>query len=158
MNKNAYLADFGIAKQLNGHANGHEDQEGTLIGSPAYLSPEQIRSEPIKPQTDIYSLGLLIYEMLTGVRPFQGPTPVAYLQQHLNEMPPSILEHNQDLPPELDLLLARAMAKDPALRFESVIEMLSELDRVMLPLTAQSFQVELSPELVDMTTQALAEV
>lgn len=155
--QNAYLADFGIAKQLNG-ANGHDDQEGTLIGSPAYLSPEQIRSEPIKSQTDIYSLGLLIYEMLTGVKPFQGPTPIAYLQQHLNEMPPSILEYNPDLPPEIDLLLARAMAKDPALRFDSVMEMLSEMDRILLPLAVEGMQVELSPALQDMTTQAMAEV
>jgi serine/threonine protein kinase/DNA-binding XRE family transcriptional regulator len=70
---NAYLADFGIAKNL-GSPDDHT-QTGMIIGSPAYISPEQINTEPVRPQTDIYSLGVMVYEMLTGAKPFTGPRP-----------------------------------------------------------------------------------
>src|SRR5689334_4775711 len=77
--QNAYLADFGIAKNL---ARPAEESAfgGVYVGSPAYSSPEQIRAEPITAQTDIYALGVLLYELLSGHKPFDGPTPVAYIQ------------------------------------------------------------------------------
>ncbi len=75
---NAYLADFGIAKNLGNPNLADMTQPGMVIGSPAYFSPEQIMAEPVKPQTDIYSLGIMLYELLTGQKPFQGPTPIAY--------------------------------------------------------------------------------
>ncbi|MGH6961717.1 MAG: protein kinase domain-containing protein [Dongiaceae bacterium] len=88
--ENAYLADFGIAKNLGNPNLEDVTQIGAFIGSPAYSSPEQIRAEPIRPQADIYSLGVMLYELLTGDRPFIGPTPLDLIQQHLSApMPPS---------------------------------------------------------------------
>ncbi len=84
-NSNAYLADFGIAKYIDQTNPAGLTLEGTVIGSPAYFSPEQILAESVKPQADIYSMGIMLYELLSGRKPFRGPTPFAYVQQHLNE-------------------------------------------------------------------------
>jgi serine/threonine protein kinase/DNA-binding XRE family transcriptional regulator len=89
---NVYLADFGIAKHLDNGHGAEATMEGTVIGSPAYISPEQILAEPVKPQTDIYSLGVMLYELLTGHKPFKGPTPYAFIQQHLTEPLPLLAE------------------------------------------------------------------
>jgi serine/threonine protein kinase/DNA-binding XRE family transcriptional regulator len=111
---NAYLADFGIAKHLDEWTAVDKTEMGALVGSPAYASPEQLRAERIKPQTDIYCLGIMLYELLAGERPFPGPTPVLYIQQHLFELLPPISQQNAALPPALDEILLQATAKDPA--------------------------------------------
>lgn len=118
---NAYLTDFGIAKNL-----GLDDgtRAGALIGSPAYISPEQIKTESINAQTDIYSLGVMIYELLTGRKPFTGPTPLAYIQQHLNEQLPPLPEQ---LPVQLETVLLKATAKTPADRYTDIPAFLNGL-------------------------------
>jgi serine/threonine protein kinase/DNA-binding XRE family transcriptional regulator len=77
---NAYLADFGIAKKLETFEDHSLMETGAAIGSLAYISPEQILDEPVKPQSDIYHLGIMLFEMLTGHKPFSGPTPIAFIR------------------------------------------------------------------------------
>ncbi|MFQ5616904.1 MAG: protein kinase, partial [Anaerolineales bacterium] len=125
--ENAYLADFGIAKNLGNPNLEDETQAGALIGSPAYISPEQIRSERIMPQADIYCLGVLVYELLTGKLPFQGPTPIHYIMQHLNQPLPPPSEQNPALPTAIDPVLQRAMDKDPAKRYPDVLNLLASI-------------------------------
>src|SRR5262249_51194841 len=86
---NAYLADFGIAKDLRNVVNSGT-QPDMVVGSPDYLSPEQARSEPVSPPTDIYSLGVVLYEMLTGQHPFPNVTPIERMYKHLNEPMPTV--------------------------------------------------------------------
>jgi len=125
--QNAYLADFGIAKNLSDPEMVNHTQTGALIGSFPYLSPEQIRSEPIRPQTDIYSLGVLIFYLLTGSLPFQGPTPIDYIQQHLGQPIPSLLEYNPGLSPSIEKVIQRATAKKISQRYSDVLAFLREL-------------------------------
>jgi WD40 repeat protein/transcriptional regulator with XRE-family HTH domain len=126
--QNAYLADFGVAKDVN---LAGQTQAGAVVGSPAYFSPEQINAEPIKPQADIYCLGIMLYELLTGQKPFAGPTPLAYIQQHLSESLPPLAEHNPALPLALDNVLAHATAKNPAERYPDVSSLVEEFRQVV---------------------------
>ena len=129
--QNAYLADFGIAKNLE-QGNSHSITEGdALIGSLAYISPEQILAEPVKPQSDIYCLGIMLYEMLTGHKPFSEPTHIAYIQQHLQESLPSLQEHNPDLPMVLDNVIHQATARSIDDRFSDVPALLAAFQNVM---------------------------
>ena len=131
--QNAYLADFGIAKNLAFADGGSLTEEGALISSPAYLSPEQIRDEPVRPSSDVYCFGLLLFEMLAGQKAFPGPTPVLFLQQHLHEPLPLLRDLALDLPPGLDEVLQRATAKQPQQRFPDVPGLLAALDEALRP-------------------------
>ncbi len=111
---NAYLTDFGIAKDLGGD----DSREDTgVIGSPAYMSPEQIRSGPITPQTDIYGLGMVMYEVLTGEQPFAGTTASDLIIKQLGHALPELRELRTDLPGDLNRVLQKATAKDPHERY-----------------------------------------
>ncbi|MCL4298629.1 MAG: protein kinase [Anaerolineae bacterium] len=124
---NAYLADFGIAKITADDSVG-ETLEGMVLGSPAYISPEQILVEPVKPQSDVYSLGVMLYELLTGHKPFDGPTPFALIQQHLNEPFPSLALYrlNQDCVDSFDPIIQRATAKEQSARYTDVLALLAD--------------------------------
>lgn len=116
---NSYLADFGIAKD---NAVSDKTDPDLLLGSPAYLSPEQIRSEPISPQADIYSLAIVMYEILVGEHPFEIRDAARLLFMHLNDPLPTILERRPDLPESLDAVIQRATAKESEDRYKSVID------------------------------------
>ncbi len=126
---NTYLADFGIAKVVD---SGTITAEGQILGSTAYLAPEQIAGARVTPQSDIYSLGLVLYELLTGLQPYVGATVSELAYHHLNDPLPSLHLHQPDLPPALDAVLALATAKPPAERYPDVLRFARAL-RAALP-------------------------
>ncbi len=128
---NAYLSDFGIAKVLKGTAD--LSQTDAIIGSPAYISPEQIRSEAVTPLSDIYSLGVVLYELLTGQHPFPEESLPALLHKHLNEALPSAGALRPSLPSAVDAVIQRATAKEPAQRFPDVLTLADAFRQVMTP-------------------------
>jgi DNA-binding SARP family transcriptional activator len=117
--QDAYLSDFGIAKDL--HADEKGTASGALVGSPVYMSPEQILNQPLNPQSDIYSLGVLLYELLAGVLPFPNESLLGLIQKQLSQPLPSLVLQRPDLPPALDRVLERATAKDPAGRYSDAL-------------------------------------
>jgi len=121
----AKVTDFGIARSLDVHG---VTQTGTVLGTSDYIAPEQARGQKVDPKTDIYSLGAVLYELLTGEVPFSGENFVAVAMRHVSEPPPSVLSHRPDCPVRLDLAIQRAMAKDPADRFASMDEFGAELE------------------------------
>jgi WD40 repeat protein/serine/threonine protein kinase/DNA-binding XRE family transcriptional regulator len=127
---NAYLADFGIAKDLDATGEVAQTQTGAIVGSPAYLSPEQLRGEPVTPQSDIYSLGVLLYELLTGAPPFANITPTERLYKQLHE--PLLLDkRHSDLLAALTAVIQRATAKQPADRYPHVVSMVVAWQRAV---------------------------
>ncbi len=119
---NAYLSDFGIAKDV-GDPQGGLTGSGMIVGSPDYLAPEQARSDPVTPQTDIYSLGVMLYEMLAGAHPFPDKTPVERMYKHLNDPLPPISTLPGDLNSAVNTIIQKATAKNPAHRYASALEM-----------------------------------
>jgi DNA-binding SARP family transcriptional activator/ABC-type glycerol-3-phosphate transport system substrate-binding protein len=116
---NAYLTDFGVALD----AGSPERSSGTMMrGTPAYLSPEQIRLDPASPRSDIYALGIVMYEMLTGEHPFPETSLTALLDHHMRVTIPSVRTVRPQLPNSVDAVIARATAKDPGDRFADVVE------------------------------------
>jgi WD40 repeat protein len=128
---NAYLADFGIAKDLGKQVSPYQTDQTSVVGSPAYLAPEQVKAEAITPQTDIYSLGVMLYEILTGQLPFQAPTPIALMFKHINEPMPALGQMRPDLPAAVNVVIQRATAKQPAARYADVATMLAELRQAL---------------------------
>ena len=124
---NAYLADFGIAKNLSNPNLSDQTQADAIVGTPAYISPEQIRSEFVRPQTDIYALGVMLYELLTGHIPFYGPTPIEIMHQHLSAPLPPLAAHRVGLPGTLDAVIEHATTKDPLERYPDVENLLTDL-------------------------------
>lgn len=138
---NAYLGDFGIAKNA-ALATGDTD-EGNLVGSPHYAAPEQILSDPLRPQTDVYSLGLVLYELLTGRKPFAGPQLADFIQQQLHQEVPPLGNGENGFPPGLNALIERATAKEPADRFPDVTAFVAAYQQTLSPITVHRERVPL---------------
>jgi DNA-binding SARP family transcriptional activator/tRNA A-37 threonylcarbamoyl transferase component Bud32 len=118
---NAYLADFGIARELK--RGEQAATEATVASTLDYASPEQILGEPVTPQTDIYSLGAVLYEILTGEKPFGDATVPRLLYSQLNEPIPLVAASRPDISAEVDAVLQKATAKQPAARYATPLEM-----------------------------------
>src|SRR5262245_59148467 len=113
----AKVTDFGIAHAVD--VDGMTIT-GTVMGTSNYIAPEQARGQPVDEQTDVYSLGCVIYELLAGEVPFEGDNFVAVAMQHVNDPVPSVRDVRPDVPPRLDWVVQTAMAKDHAERFDSM--------------------------------------
>lgn len=119
---NAYLADFGIAKDLKS-IEGSGTQMDAIVGSLDYMSPEQARSEPVTSRTDIYSLGVVLYEMLVGEHPFPNMTSVERLYKHINDPLPLITTLDDSIQDSINEVIRKATAKNPQHRHEDVLQM-----------------------------------
>ena len=120
------VADFGIARMTNAFTISKGD---TVVGSVHYSSPEQASGNVVEATSDIYSTGVVLYEMLTGRVPFLGDTPVSVAMQHINAAPPPITEFNPDVPPAVVAVVMKALEKSPRKRFQSAREMADALIR-----------------------------
>jgi eukaryotic-like serine/threonine-protein kinase len=127
------VLDFGLVKNISGDGKGEDlTQTGLFMGSPKYMAPEQIRGDRVDARTDIYALGIIMYEMITGKVPFDRPNSVNILMAHVNEEPPAMRQMNPNitLSPAFEETVMRCMAKDPDQRFRSMDEVLAALKRV----------------------------
>jgi beta-lactam-binding protein with PASTA domain/predicted Ser/Thr protein kinase len=120
------VTDFGIARA----GASQMTEAGSIIGTAQYLSPEQAKGAPVDQTSDLYSVGVVLYELLTGVVPFTGDTPVEIAMKHLSATPEAPSSRRAEIPRDLDLVVMRALAKDPAERYQSAEEMDADLARV----------------------------
>jgi serine/threonine-protein kinase len=141
------VTDFGIARS----GASQMTEAGSIVGTAQYLSPEQARGAPVDPRSDLYSLGIVLYEMLTGQVPFTGDTPVEIAMKHLSQVPEPPSKLRSGVPHALDAVVMRALAKDPDQRYGSAEEMDADLARA-------ARGVAVSSETEDAMTQVLAGV
>jgi eukaryotic-like serine/threonine-protein kinase len=139
------VTDFGIARS----GASQMTEVGSIIGTAQYLSPEQARGSPVDQRSDVYSVGIVLYEMLTGTVPFTGDTPLEIAMKHLSEVPVPPSELRDDVPDDLDLVVLRALAKDPEDRYQTAEEMNADLERIQRGLAVSS-------ETTDAATAVLA--
>jgi serine/threonine-protein kinase len=141
----AFLADFGIAKIAEATA---ALTGSGLVGTPAYMSPEQVKGENIDGRSDIYSLGIILYEMLSGAQPYQATTPWGILSKHVSAPIPHVLEQASDLPPQLDTIVTRALAKEATDRFQTAGELATAMTLVVQqrPYTTTPTVISPTPE------------
>jgi serine/threonine protein kinase len=123
------VVDFGIAKATQGERL-DVTRTGFVIGTPDYMSPEQVLGDPLDPRSDIYSLGSILYEMLTGKRPFAGPSGEVSVRLRLTEPPPRPCQLRSGLSPELDEIVTKAMARSPEERFQNALALRDALQEV----------------------------
>ncbi len=125
----AKVADFGLCRDL-GADRLHITQPGTTMGTPLYMSPEQAQGKPLDHRSDLYSLGVTFYHMLSGEPPFRADSAVALALKHVSEPPVSLRLRRPDIPPDLERLVLKLMAKSPMDRYQSAAEMLADLTKI----------------------------
>lgn len=131
---NALLTDFGLAKLVNSTSG--LTMTGSAVGTPAYMAPEQWSSGAIDLRADVYSLGIMLFEMLTGELPFEGDTPFRLMHMHVYENPRSLTELKPNTSSDIEYIIARALAKQPDDRFQSAGEMSNALRKAVTGITS----------------------
>ncbi|HXJ91176.1 MAG TPA: protein kinase [Candidatus Binatia bacterium] len=140
------VLDFGLAKLVYQRVVGSEattvsthtqTEEGTIVGTPAYLSPEQAEGKPVDARSDVFSLGVMLYQMATGVRPFRGDSAVSIISSILKDSPVAPVMVNPTLPPDLDRIIRRCLAKDPLRRYQNVLDLRNDLEELQEALNAE---------------------
>ncbi|MDA3627231.1 protein kinase [Saccharopolyspora sp. WRP15-2] len=130
----AYLVDFGIAASLR--ASGNLTSTGYAVGTLAYMAPERFEDGPVDHRADVYSLACVLYQCLTGAKPFAGDTAASLINAHLNHQPPLPSAARGDLPREFDHIVARGMAKNPADRYDSAGQLARAASQALTSVTA----------------------
>ncbi|MCH9805923.1 Stk1 family PASTA domain-containing Ser/Thr kinase [bacterium] len=123
------VADFGIATALTANADASLTQTGAVMGTATYFSPEQAQGHKVDHRSDLYSLGVLLYEMLVGRPPFTGETPVSIAYKHVQEPVVPVTEHGVDIPPALAAITMKLLSKNPDNRYPSAEALVADLDR-----------------------------
>ena len=124
----AILADFGLAKKVGESAG--LTKTGEMLGTPFYVSPEQAKGEKLTPASDIYSMGISLFEMVTGKVPFTGETPLQIMWKHVREPLPAPSKYNSDIPLLLEQIILKATDKKPRNRYKSALEMKRDIDKL----------------------------
>ena len=147
--EHATVLDFGIAKLIGDQTMETITQTGMICGTPAYLSPEQVLGNTSLPASDLYSLGIVLYEMLAGIPPFYETTPMKVLLKHLNQRPEpiSVRNPNVEVPASFDAFLQKALEKEPRSRFQDVASFREGLEAALA-------MFEISPETVNLSSLA----
>jgi serine/threonine-protein kinase len=122
------LTDFGIAKIVTGV---QFTASGGMVGTPAYMAPEQGLGEAGDERSDLYSLGVILFQLVTGTLPYEADTPLATILKHLHEPTPSARSRNPDVPEAIDRIIAKAMAKEPEDRYQTAAQLIADLDKAM---------------------------
>ena len=148
------VADFGIARAASASEN--LTQTGTVMGTATYFSPEQARGEDVDPRSDVYSLGVVLYEMVTGSPPFSGDNPVSVAYKHVQETPEPPSARNRDVPPALEAITLKAMHKDPGGRYASAEELRADLRRFRAGQPVQADTIMAPPLQATAATVAVA--
>jgi serine/threonine-protein kinase len=124
---NAKLMDFGIARPIRRMEAG-QTEAGFIVGTPLYMSPEQLRGEEVDARADIYSAGVVLFEIFTGELPFKGAGAMQIMLKHLEEPPPAPRTVWPEVPPKLEAIILRCLEKDPAARYRTVEELQKDLE------------------------------
>jgi serine/threonine protein kinase len=138
---NVKIMDFGIARLFQENCQ----MTQTVVGTPEYMSPEQVELKAVTPHTDIYSLGLVLYEMVTGVRAFSGDCAITIAVQHIRQAPKRPSEILPTLPPQVEAVILKCLRKEPAKRFQSVLELDAALEECVTPAAARTQKLGLDP-------------
>jgi Tol biopolymer transport system component len=143
------VLDFGLAKLEDDRSRADAEMptalltgEGRILGTVAYMSPEQAEGKPIDPRSDLFSLGVILYEMATGRRPFTGDTSVSIVSSIVKDTPPSVTSLNPELPRELGRIIRRALAKDPEARYQTAKDLRNDLKDLRASLESGELALE----------------